>query len=132
MNVFNLKRLDCESVNDLFYQVEKETHGMKLPEEFQVQIAVSGLHTTEQSAISSHGPKTLVVRTHANPVQQPIAAVSEVAASIVAASIAAVSEVAAPTNGTLDQILDLLKTLTTKDNRAKQEPSHRRDTSYMT
>ena len=54
---------------------------MSLQEELKVQIAVGGLHPTVQSAISSHGQKTLhEVRTLANRVQQPIAALSAVAA----------------------------------------------------
>ena len=117
MNVFNLKKLECESINDFVFRVEKETKDMKLTEELQVQIAVGGLHPTVQSAISSHGPKTLdEVRTLANRVQQPIAAVSAVAA---------------PTSGTLDQILTLLKTLTTQDKQEAQQPVHRRDPAYF-
>ena len=111
MNVFNFKKLERESINDFVFRVEKETEDVSLPEELKVQIAVGGLHPTVQSAISSHGPKTLdEVRTLANRVQQPIAAVSAVAA---------------PTNGTLDQILDLLKTLATKD--SPQQTNNRRN-----
>ena len=78
---------------------------LELPEQLKVQIAVGGLHPSIQSAIQSHGPKTLdEVRTLANRVQQPIAAVSAVSA---------------PQEGALQQILGLLEKMT---NNQHQQP----------
>ena len=79
MDIFGMKKLDIEFINDFVYRVERDTRDLNLPDQLHVQIAVGGLHPTVQSAISSHGPKNLDdVRTLANLVQQPIAAVSSV------------------------------------------------------
>ena len=106
MDIFNTKKLDLESIDDFVYRVEKQTHMLELPEQLKVQIAVGGLHPSIQSAIQSHGPKTLdEVRTLANRVQQPIAAVSAVSA---------------PQEGALQQILGLLEKMQMTNNQHQQ------------
>ena len=57
MDIFRMKKLDIESINDFVYRVEKETHKLDLTDQLKVQIAIGGLHPSIQSAISSHGPK---------------------------------------------------------------------------
>ena len=79
---------------------------LELTEQLKVQIAVDGLHPNIQSAILSHGPKSLdEVRTLANRVQQ---------------HIAAVSAVSAPQEGALQQILGLLEKMTMTNNQHQQ------------
>ena len=118
MDIFNMKKLDIESINDFVYRVERDTRDLNLPDQLQVQIAVGGLHPTVQSAISSHGPKNLDdVRTLANRVQQPIAAVSSVNTQH---------------EGPLTQILELLQKLTTEKTETGARPKHNqpRDQEY--
>ena len=106
MDIFNTKNIDIESIDDFVYRVEKQTHMLELPEQLKVQIAVGGLHPNIQSAIQSHGPKTLdEVRTLANRVQQ---------------HITAVSAVSAPQEGALQQILGLLEKMTMTNNQHQQ------------
>ena len=59
LNVFNMKKMSTESINDFIYTIEKDTHHMSLPENVRVKIALEGLDSHICSAISSHGPKTL-------------------------------------------------------------------------
>ena len=94
MDICNTKKLDLEY---FVYRVGKQTHMLELPEQLKVQIVV-GDCIQEFSLPSNHmiqKKKTLdEVRTLANRVQQPIAAVSAVSA---------------PQEGALQQILGCLK-----------------------
>ena len=70
MEVFKMKQLDIETINDFIHRVEKETQKLNFPDQLKVQIAVDGLEPSIRSAISSHGPATLEdVRKLANRVQ---------------------------------------------------------------
>ncbi|KAL4222614.1 hypothetical protein ACF0H5_018655 [Mactra antiquata] len=59
LNIFSMKQETNENTEQFLSRLEAETFKTQISDELQVQIALNGLHPSINSAISSHGPKTL-------------------------------------------------------------------------
>ena len=59
LNVFDMKKMSSESINDFLYFLEKDAHHVILPENVRLKIDLEGLDPHMCSDISHHGPKTL-------------------------------------------------------------------------
>ena len=59
LTIFNMRQEPSESAEQFLSRLEIETFKTKISDEFQVQIALNGLHPTLSSAISTHAPKSL-------------------------------------------------------------------------